>query len=64
MIKSLNTSIIDEEMDLFIQELDERDEMVCVLNGCGVAAQPCLGQACGAACIGITVCLAGAHIAG
>lgn len=62
MIKSLNTCFDAEEMDVFMETLDEREEMLCFLNACGVATTPCVGQACGAACIGITVCLAGAHI--
>jgi len=62
MIHSLNATLDNEQMDFFIQELEERDEMICFLNACGVAATPCIGQACGAACIGITVCVAGAHI--
>lgn len=62
MIKSLNTTIDDEQLDFFVQELDERDEMVCIFNACGAAINPCLGQACGAACIGITICVAGAHV--
>ncbi len=64
VITSLNTTIDDTQMEFFIQELDERNEMICVLNACGAAFNPCLGQACGAACIGITICIAGAHIAG
>jgi len=62
MIKSLNTEINDKQLDLFMQELEERDEMLCFLNACGAAANPCIGQACAAACIGITICFAGAHI--
>lgn len=62
MIKSINTSIDDEKMDLFIYELEERDEMICILKACAANAELCLGQACGAACIGITICVAGAHI--
>lgn len=62
MVKSLNTTMDDSQLDFYMDELGDREEMVCALNACGVAANPCLGQACGAACIGITVCLAGAHI--
>jgi len=62
MIMSLNSVIDDKQLDVFMEELKGRDEMLCIGNVCGIAVNPCLGQGCGAACIGITVCLAGAHI--
>ncbi len=62
MIKSLNTAIDDERMDLFVQELEERDEMICVGKLCGANLELCVAQACGGACIGISVCLVGAHL--
>jgi len=36
--------------------------MICILKACAANAEFCLGQACGAACIGITICVAGAHL--
>ncbi len=62
MIQSLNTVIDDEQMNFFIEELEERDEMLCILNACAGAATPCLGQACVGACFGISLCLVGLHI--
>lgn len=62
MIKSLNSSIDDEKMELFIQELEERDEMICFAKACVGNLEVCVGQACAGACIGITICAAGAHI--
>lgn len=62
MIKSLNTAIDDERMDLFVQELEERDEMICVGKLCGGNLELCVAQACAGACIGISVCFVGAHL--
>lgn len=61
MIKSLNKAVDTEEVEFYIEELDERDEYACFLAACGVAANPCLSNACGVACIGITACLLGLH---
>lgn len=62
MINSLNAAISDEQLDLFMQELEERDEMLCFLNACAVAFNPCVGAACAVACVGISACLVGVHI--
>lgn len=63
MITSINTAINNDQLDLFMKELDERDEMICFFNACGAALNLCGGQACGAACIGIGPCLLGIHVA-
>lgn len=62
MIKSLNTMIDDEKMEVFIQELEERDEMFCVGKACVGNLEPCIAQACAGACIGISACALGAHL--
>ena len=56
MINSLNVTIDDVQLDAFIEDLENRDEMLCFLNACGVAANPCVGQACAIACFGIGAC--------
>ena len=62
MMTSINKSIDDDGIRVIIEEMDEREEMICLWYACGAAANLlCLGQACAAACIGITVCLAGLH---
>ncbi|MFC3749977.1 hypothetical protein [Paenibacillus sp. GCM10012306] len=63
MITSINSAIDNKELDLFMKELEERDEMLCFFNACGTAANPCGGQACAAGCIGISVCFLGLHVA-
>lgn len=59
MIKSLNKEVND--LDDYIQELEEREEYACAVAACGVAANPCAGNACLVACVGITACLLGLH---
>jgi len=62
LIKSLNAVIDDKQLDVFMQELEERDEMICFFNACGAQAGICVGNACGIACIGIGPCLVGVHV--
>lgn len=61
MIKSLNNSITEEKLDIFMDELDNREEFVCVGNACFLAANVCAGQACAIACFGISACAVGLH---
>lgn len=61
MITSLNNTIDDNQLDVFMQELEDRNEMLCIGNACAGAANPCVGQACAGGCIGVTICLLGAH---
>lgn len=60
-IVSINNIMDDANLENMIIELEERKEMICVAYACWAAARPCVGHACGAGCIGITVCPLGAH---
>lgn len=62
MIKSMNKEIDDNLVQLFIEEVDDREELICLWNACAIAFNfGCAGQACGLACIGISICVAGLH---
>jgi hypothetical protein len=55
VIRSLNVAVMDDALDVTIEELDERSELVCVLNACALHADWCLGHICLGGCFGIHV---------
>jgi len=61
MIKSINREFDEEMVRVHFEELDEREENLCVFAACALEASPCGGQACLVACIGASVCLLGLH---
>lgn len=61
MIKSLNATIDERNFQVYIEELDEREEFVCVGQACFLVAEVCVGQACAVACFGISACAVGIH---
>lgn len=62
MVKSINKEINDiEQLSIYIEELEKREEFVCFVAACAGAAQVCVVQACAVACFGISACFIGAH---
>ncbi len=61
-MKSLNKEVSEKELVEMITELEEREEMACFLNACGVNVELCGGVACGVACFGIGPCALGLHV--
>jgi hypothetical protein len=55
MIRSLNVGVMDDALDVMIEDLDERSELVCVLNACALHADLCAGHVCLVGCFGIHV---------
>jgi len=53
MIMSLNNDVCEESLPLYIEQLDAREENLCFLHACGIAAQLCVGHACAIGCFGI-----------
>lgn len=62
MIKSINKEIINtDQFNIYIEEMENREELLCFLAACAGAAAPCVLQACAVACFGISACFIGAH---
>lgn len=62
MIQSINKEIIDaDQLNIYIEEMEKREELLCFLAACAGAAEPCVVQACAVACFGISACFVGAH---
>lgn len=61
MINSLNSALTDDKLDMLIEEIENREEMICFLNACAANAELCFLQACAVACFGISACAVGAH---
>ena len=61
MIDSLNATLTDDKLELLMEELEDREEMICFLNACSGNAEFWILQACAVACFGISACAVGAH---